>query len=115
MSEIYKKLLNAKSGNANIVAMDHGLASFVFDEFKNPGLTIERVLEGKPDCLLISPMMLCHFAGLFAKYPMVKTIATLDAVIIPELCGPMQVFDIDSAIRMGANALKSLLIFGQAD
>jgi len=115
MSEIYEKLLNAKSGNANIVAMDHGLASFVFDEFKNPGLTIERVLEGKPDCLLISPMMIYHFAGLFAKYPMVKTIATLDAVIIPELCGPMQVFDIDSAIRMGTNAVKSLLIFGQAD
>lgn len=115
MSEIYKELLNAKSGNANIIAMDHGLASFVFEEFKNPGVTIERVLEGKPDGVLISPMIIHRFAGLFAKYPMVKTIATLDAVIIPELCGPMQVFSVESAIRVGAKAVKSLLIFGQSD
>jgi DhnA family fructose-bisphosphate aldolase class Ia len=115
MLGIYRELLNGKSGNANIVAMDHGLASFVFDEFKNPGTTLERVLEGKPDCVLISPMIIHRFAGLFAKYPMVKTIATLDAVIIPELCGPMQVFNVDFAIQMGANAVKSLLIFGQPD
>jgi DhnA family fructose-bisphosphate aldolase class Ia len=115
MSEIYQELLNAKSGKANIVAMDHGLASFVFEEFKNPGVTLERVLEGKPDCVLLSPMMIYHFAGLFAKYPAVKTIATLDAVIIPELCGPVPVFSLDSAIRMGAKAVKSLLVFGQSD
>ena len=115
MSEIYQELLSAKSGKANIVAMDHGLASFVFEEFKNPGVTLERVLEGKPDCVLLSPMMIYHFAGLFAKYPAVKTIATLDAVIIPELCGPVPVFSLDSAIRMGAKAVKSLLVFGQSD
>ena len=115
VSPIYEELLNTKSGNANIVAMDHGLASLVFDEFKNPGLTIERVLEGKPDCVLISPMMIYHFAELFTQYPKVKTIATLDAVIIPELYGPTPIFDVDSAINMGAKAVKSLLIFGQSD
>ena len=115
MSEIYKELLNTKSWKANIIAMDHGLASCVFDEFKNPGLTLERVLEGEPDGVLISPMMIYRFASLFKKYPMVKTIATLDAVIIPEICGPIPIFDIDSAIGMGAKAVKSLLIFGQSD
>lgn len=115
MPEIYKGLLNPKSGNANIVAMDHGLASFVFPEFKNPGFTLERVLEGKPDCVLISPMLIHHFADIFKQYPTVKTIATLDAVMLPELNGPMQVFSLDSAMQLGAQAVKSLLVFGQSD
>lgn len=115
MSPNYEELMNAKSGNANIVAMDHGLASMVFNEFKNPGVTLMRVLEGKPDGVLVSPMMIYHFAELFAQYPKVKIIATLDAIIIPELCGPTPIFDVDSAINMGANAVKSLLVFGQSD
>jgi len=115
MSETYKKLLNNKSGKANIIAMDHGLASCVFDEFKNAGVTLEKVLKGSPDGVLISPMLIHTFADLFAKYPTVKTIATLDAVIIPDICGPVQAFDIDFALRTGATAVKTLLIFGQAD
>ena len=115
MSEIYKELLNPKSGNANIVAMDHGLASLVFPEFKNPKSVLEKVLEGRPDCVLVSPMLIAHFADLFSRYPAVKTIATLDAVVIPDLCGPMQVFSLDSAVKLGADAVKSLLVFGQSD
>jgi len=115
MSASYSKLLNSSSGNANIVAMDHGLASFVFAEFKNPGATLENVLEGGPDCVLISPMLIARFANLFSRYPAVKTVATLDAVVIPELCGPTQVFSLDSAVSLGADAVKSLLIFGQSD
>ena len=115
MSDGYSKLLNVKSGNANIVAMDHAMGSFVFPEFKNPGLTLEKVLEGGPDCVLVSPMLIDHFRNLFADYPEVKTIATLDAVVIPEVSGPVPVFDIDAAISLGADAVKSLLIFGQAD
>lgn len=115
MSAIYTKLLNNRSGNVNIVAMDHGLASFVFPEFKNPGVTLEKVLEGRPDGVLVSPMLIYHFANLFEQYPMVKPIATLDAVIIPELSGPTPVFSLDYAIKAGAKAVKSLLVFGQSD
>ena len=115
MSTIYKELLNAKSGNATIVAMDHGLATLVFPEFQNPGKTLERVLEGKPDGVLLSPMMIYHFAELFAKYPTVKAIATLDSLILPELCGPVPVFDLDTAVSLGASGVKALLAFGQRD
>jgi len=115
MSDIYNELLNSKSGKASIVAMDHGLASLVFPEFKNPRLTVAKVLEGKPDGVLVSPILIAQFADLFHQYPSVKTIATLDAVIVPELCGPRQIFDLDSAIKRGAKAVKSLLIFGQSD
>lgn len=115
MSTIYKELLNAKSGNANIVAMDHGLASLVFPEFKNPGATLERVLEGKPDAVLLSPMMIYHFKEIFAKYPTVKAIASLDVLILPELSGPVHAFDLETAVGLGASAVKALLIFGQQD
>jgi len=115
MSDIHQELLNSKSGNASIVAMDHGLASFAFPEFKNPRLTVAKVLEGEPDGVLISPILISQFADLFNRHPNVKTIATLDAVIIPELCGPRPVFDLDAAVGMGAKAVKSLLVFGQSD
>jgi DhnA family fructose-bisphosphate aldolase class Ia len=95
--------------------MDHGLASLVFEEFKNPRATLAKVLEGGPDGVLISPMLISQFADLFNQYPTVRAIATLDAVILPELCGPIQVFDLDFAVRMGAKAVKSLLVFGQSD
>ena len=115
MSNIRNELLNSKTGNANIVAMDHGLASFVFPEFKNPRVTVAKVLEGEPDGVLLSPILISQFADLFSQYPTVKTIATLDAVILPKLCGPRQIFDLDSAVKMGATAVKSLLVFGQSD
>lgn len=115
MSTIYRELLNPRSGNANIVAMDHALATYVFPEFKNPGATLERVLEGRPDGVLLSPMLIYHFAGLFAKYPEVKAIATLDSLILPELCGPVPAFDLDTAVGLGAKGVKALLIFGQKD
>jgi len=115
MTENYEKLLNPDSGKANVVAMDHGMASMVFDEFKNPGKTLEQVLAGEPDAVLISPMLVRRFASLFEKHPTVRKIATLDALTLPELSGPLPVFDIDAALDSGADAIKSLLIFGQAD
>jgi len=113
MSDIQNKLLNSKSGNAVIVAMDHGLQGKVFPESRNPRITAEKVLEGRPDGVLLSPMLIYQFADLFARYTTVKPIATLDC--FPRLHGPAQIFDLDSAVSIGAKAVKCLLIFGQSD
>jgi len=52
------KLLETPSGNAVVVALDHGLSLGAPDGSKNPVETLDRVLEGGPDAVLVGP----HFA-----------------------------------------------------
>ncbi|WP_323677279.1 hypothetical protein [Halorubellus sp. PRR65] len=51
-------LLDTPSGNAVVVALDHGLSLGAPEEFAYPAATLDHVLAGEPDTVLVGP----HFA-----------------------------------------------------
>jgi DhnA family fructose-bisphosphate aldolase class Ia len=117
MSKSTSGLLNSKTGNAVCVAFDHGIGGGGgFPEARNPRATVEKFIVAQPDGVLMSPPLIHICADLYQKYPTVTPIATLvTRGRTPNFSGPVQVYDFDFAIRMGARAIKNLLILGQSD
>jgi DhnA family fructose-bisphosphate aldolase class Ia len=116
MAKSSKSFFNSESGNAVVVAFDYGITGAVHQEAKNPRATMEKFMAGEPEGVLLSPILIHRFADVFEKYPTVAPIASLDSIVRnPNLTGPVQLFDFDTAIRMGARGVKSLLILGQTD
>jgi fructose-bisphosphate aldolase/2-amino-3,7-dideoxy-D-threo-hept-6-ulosonate synthase len=109
-----KNSLFSKSGKSVVVAFDHGIAAL---EYKtNPRTAVEKFIGTKPDGILMSPPLIKLCADLFAKYPEVVPVASVVTIYpIPNFSVPVQVFDFDFAIDMGARGIKNLLILGQAD
>lgn len=122
--ELKSKILG-DSGNAIIVAMDHGLLGGVYEGFENPEVTLDKVLEGNPDGILAGPNFLrCFRKKLMAKQDLSK-IVTLDLMnisTIPTTLGEgdgqeiqHQLFNVEEAVKIGIDAIKSLLVFGRED
>jgi len=110
----YRNTLFHKSGKSVIVAYDHGIPAL---EYKtNPRTAVERFIGSRPDGILMSPPLIKLCGDLFAKYPEVVPVATLVTMYpIPNFSAPVQVFDFDFAVEMGARAIKNILVLGQAD
>ncbi|MDD5127372.1 MAG: hypothetical protein PHR43_04685 [Dehalococcoidales bacterium] len=113
---VNRGVFDSKSGKAVLVAFDYGMNGTVHQEAKNPGETMSKFMSAQPDAVLSSPILINKYLGLFNKYPSVTPVATLDAFTrTPSLYGPMQVYDFDYAIRLGARAIKCFIISGQTE
>lgn len=109
-------IFDSKSGKAVLVAFDYGMNGTVHQEAKNPGETMAKFMSAQPDGVLSSPILIQRNADLFTKFPSVTPVATLDVFTrTPALYGPMQVYDFDYAIRLGARAIKCFIISGQSE
>ena len=114
MADYSNSLFNSKTGKSVIVAFDHGIAGNIYNQ--NPRTLAEKFIAARPDGVLMSPPLIHLCSDLFDKYPDVVPIATLATVNrTPTFAGPMQIFDFDFAVEMGARAIKNLLIAGQSD
>ena len=114
MTDYKNSFLNSKTGKSVVIAFDHGIGG---REYKpNPRGLAEKFIAARPDGVLMSPPLIHMCADLFAKYKDVVPIASVVGVnLTPNFYGPMQLFEFDFAINMGAKAIKNLLIFGQSD
>lgn len=108
-------------GPAVVVAIDHGLHWGVYEGFENPRETLERILESEPDGILASVPFLRHFDSLLDQHD-IRRIATLDLLHDSTLPGQhetyeihRQVFDVQAASRVGADAAKVVLAYGRED
>ncbi len=54
-------MFNTRSGNAVIVALDHGLSLGAPEGFKTPEETLDKVLEGDPDGVVVGPHFARHY------------------------------------------------------
>jgi DhnA family fructose-bisphosphate aldolase class Ia len=54
-------LLDTPSGNAVVVALDHGLSLGAPGGFETPEATLDRVLAGEPDAVLVGPHFARHY------------------------------------------------------
>ena len=108
MADYSNSLFNSKTGKSVIVAFDHGIAGNIYNQ--NPRTLAEKFIAARPDGVLMSPPLIHLCSDLFDKYPDVVPIATLATVNrTPTFAGPMQIFDFDFAVEMGARAIKNLL------
>ncbi len=115
-------MLETESGNAVVVAIDHGLHHGVFEGFENPEATLRKVLECRPDGILAGIPFLRRFDELISEYPGTYTIGTIDLLNDSTLPGDheeaeihQQVFSMDEAARVDADAAKVALVYGRKD
>jgi len=105
-----------------IVALDHGLHWGVFEGFDDPAETLETVLGGGPDGVLASVSFLRQYADVLDRHPSVTRVGTLDLIYDSTVPGERagdeihrQAFDVDTAGRVGADAVKVCVVYGRED
>ncbi len=116
--EFYNRILDTLSGNAVIVAMDHGMVMGAMDGFTNAKTTLQSIQKGKPDGILVGPHFARHLCGSFTG----KLILTVDWVSTSTVPGAFDLplswatlFKIEELAVLGADAVKVLMIFGGHD
>lgn len=115
------ELLDTASGNAVVVALDHGLSLGAVEGFTDPEATLRDVLSADPDGVLVGP----HFARRFSETLNghdVDVIVTGDIVTDStrpgyddrtEVWEPA--FDADLLLDLDPAGVKVVLVFGRDD
>ena len=114
------RLLGQGGSPVVIVAMDHGLAG-VPEGFSLAETTIRQVLDGEPQGILLNAGMARRFLPLLASRDAPSLVVALDFVLHagPSASGPAvghcSAVPVEDAIRLGADAVKTMLILGGSD
>jgi class I fructose-bisphosphate aldolase len=115
------RLFDQRSKRGVIVAMDHGFGG-AHKGLENPGETIARVMAGEPDGILVTPGTARRFQSVFAGRSAPAMIVSIDYVLFHPYPGsPDQVEEqglassVEEALRLGADAIKVLMIHGRED
>src|SRR6056297_3136661 len=116
-----QQLLDTPSGNAVVVALDHGLSLGASDGFKNPVETIDKVLAGEPDGVLVGPHMARHYQDRFEEAD-VDIVVTADVVTWSTSPGRdhdkdlwTPAFDAEFLAELDPVGVKTVLVFGRDD
>lgn len=114
-------LLDTESGNAVVVALDHGIGMGAIDGFEDPQATLDAVLAGGPDGVLVGPYFAERFADTFAASS-TDVLVTADFVSPSsrpgEDVGPwvqQHAFDTDRLLACDPVGVKSVLAFGRQE
>ncbi|WP_416841457.1 class I fructose-bisphosphate aldolase [Haloferax sp. DFSO52] len=115
------KLLDTPSGNAVVVALDHGLSLGAPEGFKKPEATLETVLRGEPDAVLVGPHFARHYSDQL-KEADVDIILTADVVTWSTSPGRDHgqdlwtgAFDTEFLKELDPVGVKTVLVFGRDD
>ncbi|HKG27300.1 MAG TPA: hypothetical protein VKB09_16730, partial [Thermomicrobiales bacterium] len=111
------RLFNAESGRSFVTAIDHGVTLGVPSGAEDAVGTLERIIAGSPDAVLLGPGMLAKTSHLFAHRgapaPIVRADFFINHPFIDEhgehyrtLIGPAD------AVAMGAEAVILFLMLG---
>jgi DhnA family fructose-bisphosphate aldolase class Ia len=115
------QLLDTQSGNAVVVALDHGLSLGAPDGFKNPVETIDKVLAGEPDAVLVGPHFARHYQERLEEAD-VDVVLTADVVTWSTSPGRdndqdlwTPAFDAEFLRELDPVGVKVVLVFGRDD
>jgi len=115
------RLFNDKYGRSVIVAMDHGFGG-AHPGLENPGETIKRLLSAEPDGIIVTPGTARKFQSAFAGKLAPAMIVSIDYVLFHPFPGSKDIIEeqgvvssVEEALRLGADAIKVLMIFGRSD
>ncbi|MCF2707071.1 fructose-bisphosphate aldolase [Arcanobacterium haemolyticum] len=110
------QLFNEESGRAFIVAFDHGQALPIPQGLGNPRPLVKRIIEGKPEGILLTAGMLAQTSELFAHRGAPAVIlrtdwTTLDPTMKRELGEHYRtLIEPKEALELGATAICTYLI-----
>jgi fructose-bisphosphate aldolase, class I len=111
------RLFDERNGRSIIVAMDHGIGGTP-DGFRHPGKLLEVVLKARPDGILLNAGLARRFAPLFARRDAPALVLGIDMVHFSELRGKGSAethapqIAVEEAVRLGADAVKAILVMG---
>jgi DhnA family fructose-bisphosphate aldolase class Ia len=113
------QLLDTPSGNAVVVALDHGLSLGSPEGFETPEETLDEVLRGEPDAVLVGP----HFARRYQERleeADVDIVVTADVVTWSTSPGRdhgqdlwTPAFDAEFLQELDPVGVKTVLVFGR--
>lgn len=115
------ELLDTPSGNAVVVALDHGLSLGAVEGYRRPTAILETVLSADPDGLLLGPHMYRRYRDRVDDAG-VEVVLTADSVMFStrpgyddgeELWTPA--FDPDLLVELDPAGVKVVLVFGRED
>lgn len=114
-------LLDTESGNAVVVALDHGIGTGAVEQFEDPEATLATVLEGGPDGVLVGPYFAERFDDVLSRSD-ADTLVTADFVSPSshpgETVGPwvqQRAFSVERLLECDPVGVKSILVFGRDD
>jgi DhnA family fructose-bisphosphate aldolase class Ia len=114
-------LLDTPSGNAVVVALDHGLSLGAPGGFETPEDTLDEVLRGNPDAVLVGPHFARHYQDRIQDAG-VDIVVTADVVTWSTSPGRddgedlwTPAFDADFLRELDPAGVKVVLVFGRDD
>ena len=114
-------LLDTASGNALVTAIDHGLSLGATDGFYDPAATLDAVLDGDPDAVLVGPHFARHYGDRIAEAG-ADVVVTADIVsnsTRPGFDDGQDVwtpgFDPELLLDLDPLGVKTVLVFGRDD
>jgi DhnA family fructose-bisphosphate aldolase class Ia len=115
------QLLDTPSGNAVVVALDHGLSLGSPAGFENPEETLDNVLRGEPDAVLVGPHFARHYQDRLQEAD-VDVVLTADVVTWSTSPGRdndqdlwTPAFDAEFLEELDPVGVKVVLVFGRDD
>ena len=114
------RLFDPASERSVIVALDHGAAG-VPQGYERPRHLLETISAARPDGVILNPGLLRRCAELFARRDSPALVLSLDQILHerPRSQGPAVAHwpqaSIEEALRLGADAVKLILIIGRPD
>lgn len=110
----FSRLMNPQSNRTLIVALDYGIGLGPAPGIENMGETIKKVMEGRPDGLLVSPGMASTFSDLLLGRDAPSVVLRADGFSVkPDAI--MQIASAVDAASLGADALMVFMIAGFED
>jgi len=115
-------MLSKNADNEVIVAVDHGLHHGVFERFEDPEATLETLLDTGVDGFLAGVPFFRRFEDQLDAHSNMIKIATIDLIHNSTFPGEdegteihQQVFSVEEAARIGADAIEAALVSGRED
>jgi DhnA family fructose-bisphosphate aldolase class Ia len=114
------RLFEADSGRSFITAIDHGVTQGVAPGGEHPVSTIEQIIKGKPDGVLLSAGMLERTASLFAHRGAPAVLVRCDWILFHPTVNDLGeqhriVLQPEQALALGADAIVMFLMIGTHD
>jgi class I fructose-bisphosphate aldolase len=119
--ELRMNRLFDECGKTVMVAMDHGQGG-VKTGLSHPEQLLKTLIAVRPDALLLSGGMARTYNSLFGRKGSPALVISSDFIVgstIPQAPGDIeelrQSISVEECVRLGADAVKALLIFGRRD
>lgn len=103
----YRRLRNIvrEDGKATIVAFDHGATSGPMAGMEQPGATLEKILDGKPDAILTTIGVADKFKEQLAGTGLIIRIDFPSSDLVPGPSDCLLLVEVEEAVRLGADAV----------